>query len=99
MGKHHLHHDTPPAGMGGTYDEWLRFQGKEARRRLREEKQEQALRTARYHERAAKAARTRRKHARRNELWQALNGLLVAAVAAGSLIGSAALKAARRTGL
>jgi hypothetical protein len=48
------HHDTPPAGMGGTYEQWLRYQEKEERRRRREEKEVQALRTAWHHERDAR---------------------------------------------
>jgi hypothetical protein len=40
------HRDIPPAGRGGTYEEWLRYQEKEQLRKLREEKQAQARRTA-----------------------------------------------------
>jgi ferric-dicitrate binding protein FerR (iron transport regulator) len=91
------HHDTPPAGMGGTYHDWLRYHQKEERRQRREERQLQALRSARQLERATEAARTRRKHRRRKERQKLLQDVLVAAVATGLLIGGTALKAATRT--
>jgi hypothetical protein len=92
MENHQRPHDIPPAGMGGTYQDWLRYQEKEERRQRREERQEQAFRTARSRVRAAKAAKTRRKRKNDKQWRSALHGVLVAGVAVALIIAGNVLK-------
>jgi hypothetical protein len=90
------HYDVPPAGLGGTYQDWLRHQEKEERRRHRDERQAQARRSAHNRVRSAKAARTRRKNQRARQRASTMKGILVTCVALALLVSGAALKAARK---
>jgi hypothetical protein len=90
------HHDVPPAGLGGTYQEWLRYQEKEQRRKLREERQAQARRMAHNRVRSAKAARTRRKHQRARHHASTMKAVAVTGVALAFMVAGAAIRAARK---
>jgi hypothetical protein len=93
------HHDIPPAGMGGTYAQWLRHQEKQERLARREEQQELRLRAARNRMRAAKAAKTRRKRKHARQVSSALHSVLVAGVAVALLISGTVIKQVWRTGI
>ena len=82
----HHHHDIPPAGMGGTYQDWLRYQQKQERQQLRIERQEQAQRVACHRSRAKKAARTRRTRRNAKQFSSTLRSVLVAGVAVVLLV-------------
>lgn len=84
--------DTPPAGMGGSFRQYLRYQQKQERLAEREEQHEQKLREAKYQTRAQKAARTRRKRKRAQERAATLRGVIFAGIAALLLIAGAAIK-------
>jgi hypothetical protein len=98
MGQH-PYHGIPPAGMGGTDSQWLRYQEKQERLARRLEQQEQALRMARHRARAAKAARTRRKRKNAQQVSSALRGVLVAGVAVALLVAGTVIKQVWRTGI
>lgn len=91
------HHDIPPTGMGGTYQQWLRYQEKQERQRQREEQRERAQRAARNRARAAKAAKTRRKRKNARQISSGLHGVLVAGVALAVLITGSVVKQMWRT--
>jgi ferric-dicitrate binding protein FerR (iron transport regulator) len=91
------HHDIPPAGMGGTYQDWLHYQEKQERLARRMERQEQALRTARNRSRAAKAAKIRRKRRHAQQAASTLRGVLVAGVAVVLLAAGTVIKQVWRT--
>jgi len=92
------HRDIPPAGMGGTYQQWLRYQEKQERLARHLEQQEQAQRAARNRVRATKAAKTRRERRQAQQVSSALHGVLVAGVAVALLIAGTIVKQLWRTG-
>ena len=91
------HHDIPPAGMGGTYQQWLRYEEKMERQQHRDEQREQVQRAARHRARAEKAAKTRRKRKNAKQVSSALRGVVVAGVALALLVAGTVVKQVWRT--